>query len=115
MWTSLFIRKSNPKLRTTNLTDEKKSDLLNSPFDDDPLEKIKRIIASSRIDFSKLFQMYELTSDNGSLNQAEFRNMIKKLNIGLTALEIDEIIARSGKTRDGKINLKEFTKYISSE
>lgn len=86
-----------------------------TPFDDDPLEKIKRIIHSSRFDYTNFFKMYEIICDNGHLNQHEFRNMIKKLNIGLTSMEIDQIIARAGKTRDGRINLKEFVKYISTE
>jgi Ca2+-binding EF-hand superfamily protein len=86
-----------------------------TPFDNDPLEKIKRIINSSRFDFTTYFKMYDMLSENGFINQFEFKNMLKKLNIGLTGQEIDVIHNKSGKRRDGKINIKEFISYIKSE
>jgi Ca2+-binding EF-hand superfamily protein len=86
-----------------------------TPFDDDPLEKIKRIIHSSRFDFTSYFKMYELMSENGCINQFEFKNMIKGLNLGLTSLEIDKIIMRAGRSRNGKINVRDFIKFITLE
>ena len=86
-----------------------------SAFDDEPLEKIKRIINTSRFDYANYFKMHELISDKGLVNQFEFRNMLKKLNLGLTNLEIDQILLRAGKTWDGKINIKEFYKFITTE
>ena len=85
-----------------------------TPYDADPLEKLRRLLKSSRFNYSNFFTMYELLHD-GFINQFEFRNMLKKLNIGLTSLEIDEIIRKSGKNRQGLINMKEFIKFIKYE
>ena len=87
---------------------------LKTPFDIDPLEKLKRIIASSSRDYLGYIRMQIMLSGNGIVNEFVFRNLIKDLNIGLTSIEIEDIIKRSGKTRDGKVNLNEFYKYISS-
>ena len=48
-------------------------------------------------------------------NQFEFRNIIKKLDIGLTNIEIEDIIHKSGMSSDGKINLVDFYNYIIDE
>ena len=44
-----------------------------------------------------------------------FRNMIKRLDLGLTNIEIEDIINKSGITSDGYINLVDFYKYITGE
>ena len=94
-----------------------KNKLLNTPFDLDPLEKIKRIIISSRIDFKKECEKFIscIKGKNGVINQCQFRNFIKKLNLGLSNIEIEDIINKSGKTYDGYINLEEFYKYITNK
>ena len=87
---------------------------LKTPFDIDPLEKLKRIIDSSSRDYLGYIRMQIMLSGNGIVNEFVFRNMIKDLNLGLTSIEIEDIIKRCGKTRDGKMNLNEFYKFISS-
>ena len=88
---------------------------LETPYDLDPLEKIKRLILSSKIDFKTEFKKYINESGNGMANQFEFRNMIKRLDLGLTNIEIEDIINKSGITSDGFINLIDFYKYITDE
>lgn len=88
---------------------------LDTPFDEDALEKIRRIIYTSRFDFTNYFKMHELLSNNGLVNQFEFKNMLKKMNIGITGLEIDQISAKAGKTRNGMISIKDFVKFLKSE
>lgn len=88
---------------------------LDTPFDEDPLEKIRRIIYTSRFDFTNFFKMHELLSNNGMVNQFEFKNMLKKMNIGITGLEIDQISAKAGKTRNGMISIKDFVKFLRNE
>ena len=88
---------------------------LETPYDLDPLEKIKRLILSSKIDFKTEFKKYINDSGNGMANQFEFRNMIKRLDLGLTNIEIEDIINKSGLTSDGFINLIDFYKYITDE
>ena len=48
-----------------------------TPYDLDPLEKIKRLIASSKNEFKSEFVKYINHSPNGMENQFEFRNMIR--------------------------------------
>lgn len=45
---------------------------------------------------------------NGKLSQVEFVHAIRKLNLGLTAKEIDKIFARIDASQDGKIDYNEF-------
>ena len=97
---------------------KKKDAKLITPFDNDPLNKIKRILCSSKYDLKKFFETAELLCGKGNyiVNKYQFRNIIKELNIGLTNLEIDQIMFKCGKeTHDGNLNLKEFIKYLYSQ
>jgi Ca2+-binding EF-hand superfamily protein len=93
----------------------KEHEKFETPYDLDPLEKIKRLILSSKIDFKKEFKEIINESSNGMANQFEFRNIIKRLDIGLTNIEIEDIVHKSGMSSDGKINLVDFYKYIVDE
>ena len=95
----------------------KKNQILNTPFDLDPLEKIKRIILSSRMVFKKECENFIkcIKARNGLINQYQFRNFIKRLNLGLSNIEIEDIINKNKMTYDGYINLEEFYKYITNK
>jgi Ca2+-binding EF-hand superfamily protein len=99
---SPFPTEKNPKLKTA--------------FDLDPLEKMKRLILSSKIDFKKECEYYlELGRTNyGLINQFEFRNLIKKLNLGLSCIEIEDIINKNKMTYNGLINIYDFYEYITN-
>ena len=88
-----------------------------TPFDKDPLNKIKRILCSSKYNLNKFFERLEQECgpNNYVVNKYQFRNIIKTLDIGLTNLEIDQIMHKCGKvTYDGNLNLKEFVTYLYS-
>lgn len=105
----------NSKLRASSaFTKHNPKTKLVTPYDEDALEKLRRLLKSSRFNYDSFFKMYDVLN-NGFVNQSEFRNMIKKLNIGLTGLEIDEIISKSGKNKEGKIHMQEFMKFMNSE
>ena len=93
----------------------KEHEKFETPYDLDPLEKVKRLILSSKMDFKKEFKEIISQTSNGLVNQFEFRNIIKKLDIGLTNIEIEDIIHKSGMGTDGNINLVDFYKYIIDE
>ena len=93
----------------------KEHEKFETPYDLDPLEKIKRLILSAKIDFKKEFKQIIKETSNGMANQFEFRNIIKRLNIGLTNIEIEDIINKSGMSSDGNINLVDFYNYIIDE
>ena len=93
----------------------KEHEKFETPYDLDPLLKAKKLILSSKMDFKKEFLDIIKESSNGMANQFEFRNIIKKLDIGLTNIEIEDIIHKSGMSSDGKINLVDFYYYIIDE
>ena len=95
-----FGVKINPKLKTL--------------YDIDPLYKIKKLINSSKVDFKEEFRklMYKT---NGNANIFEIKNMIRRLGLGLTNIEIEDIMNKSGLVSGGNINLIDFYKYITSE
>ena len=93
----------------------KEHEKFETPYDLDPLEKVKRLNLSSKMDFKKDFKEIIHGTSNGIVYQFEFRNIIKKLDIGLTNIEIEDIIHKSGMGADGNINLVDFYKYIIDE
>ena len=93
----------------------KEHEKFETPYDLDPLEKIKRLILSSKIDFKKEFKSIIKETSNGMANQFEFKNIIKRFDIGLTNIEIEDIVHKSGMSSDGNINLIDFYKYIIDE
>ena len=109
-----LLAKSQNNFYYSNLF-KKKFDGLSTPFDNDPLNKIKRVVCSSKFNLNKFFESAALHCDNKDfiVNKFQFRNIIKDLSIGLTNLEIDQIMLKSGKvTYDGKLNLREFIRFL---
>ena len=81
------------------------------PYDKSPLYKIKRIISSSPdINLIRSVRdfMNRFKENNYICNEFQFKNLIRELNIGLTNIEIEDILKRSGKTYNGLINIKEL-------
>ena len=89
-----FTQKSDDNFYFSNLF-KKKYEKLSNPFDIDPLTKIKRIVCSSKYNLDKFFELVALECGNDDfiINKFQFKNVIKKLKIGLTNLEIDQILA----------------------
>jgi hypothetical protein len=109
-----LLAKSQNNFYFSNLF-KKKFDSLSTPFDNDPLNKIKRVVSSSRFNLNKFFENAALHCDNKDfiVNKFQFRNIMKQLDIGLTNLEIDQIMLKSGKvTFDGKLNLRDFIRFL---
>jgi Ca2+-binding EF-hand superfamily protein len=112
-----FTQKSENNFYYSNLF-KKKYEKLSNPLDSDPLTKIKRIVCSSKYNLDKFFEIAALECRNNDfiVNKFQFKNIIKKLNIGITNLEIDQILAQSGKLDyNNMINLRDFVKYLYSQ
>ena len=112
-----FTEKSQNNFYFSNLF-KKKYEKLSNPFDPDPLTKIKRIVCSSKYNLDKFFEAVaqECPSNDFIVNKFQFKNIIKKLKIGLTNLEIEQILAQSGKLDyNNMINLRDFVKYLYSQ
>ena len=89
-----------------------------TPFDKDPLDKIRRMLVSSPnqnyLEIIKEFK--EGFKDNNYLcNVFQLKNLIKQLNIGITNIEIEDIFTKSGKTYNGYININDFYNYLVSK
>ena len=86
-----------------------------TPYERSPLIKIKQIISNSpdtNLRSSLKEFMEKFKEQNYICNEHQFKNIIRQLNIGLTNIEIDEIIRRSGRTYNGMISIKDFYKYV---
>ena len=89
-----------------------------TPFDKDPLDKIRRLIVSSPNQnyLETIKDFVNGFKDNNYLcNEFQLKNLIKQLNIGLTNIEIEDIFTKSGKTYNGLINIYDFYKYLISK
>ena len=95
-----FKVKINPKLKTI--------------YDTDPLNKIKKLINSSKVNFKEEFRKL-MHKTNGNANIFEIKNMIRRLGLGLNNIEIEDIMHKSGLISRGYINLIDFYKFITSE
>jgi hypothetical protein len=94
-----------------------KTESLLTPFDIDPFYKLMRIINSSKYDVNSFFdEAIKQNRNNPYMNKSQLRNFIKKLNIGLTHLEIEIILKKCSKemsTDNGEtINLKRLKNVL---
>jgi len=48
------------------------------------------------------------TDGNGFVSQTEFRNAIRKLGLGFSSREIDQLLSKIDTNGDGKISYPEF-------
>ena len=113
----LSKKKSEDNFYYSNLF-KKKFDTLVTPFDNDALLKLKRILSSSKYDLNSFFETVSLKCPNDDfiVNKFQFKHIIKELNLGLTNIEIDQIFQKTEKVSyDGNINLKNFVKTLFSQ
>ena len=97
---------------------KKNFEALSTPFDNDALLKLKRILASSKYDLNSFFETVSLKcpNDNFIINKYQFKHIIKELNLGLTNLEIEQIFQKTDKVSyDGNLNLRNFIKMLFNE
>ena len=114
------IKKSlQNKFYLSETSKNKKNESIITPFDSDPFTKFLRIIDSSKYDINSFFEE-EIKENLNSpyVNKTKLRNIIKKLNIGLTNLEIDFIIIKIKEIASDfgdKINLRRLLNYLNEE
>ena len=72
---NIFVQKSQNNFYFSNLF-KKKYEKLSTPFDADPLVKIKRILCSSKYNLNKFFETAALECGNDTfiVNKYQFRN-----------------------------------------
>jgi Ca2+-binding EF-hand superfamily protein len=71
------------------------------------IEKLKGHLRITERPLTEVFQQFEPNAD-GFIHQTEFRQAIRRLNLGLSAREIDQLMQRIDEDRDGRISFNEF-------
>ena len=82
-----------------------------STWDKDIIEKLRALIRSSSQSLQHIFN--DMDEDgNGFVSQTEFRNAIRKLGLGLSSREIDQLLTKIDTNADGKISYPEFAAHF---
>lgn len=70
-------------------------------------DKVRQVISSSNTPIEKFYRDMD-SNQSGSVSNLEFINAVKKLNIGLSLKEIEELIVFLDTNQDGMISFQEF-------
>lgn len=79
----------------------------NVQWEADIMEKLRQIMKSSSLTMEDIFKKFD-EDGNGWISSNEFRNAIRKLNLGLSSRDIDLVMKRVDMNGDGQIDWKEF-------
>ena len=80
----------------------------NSLYEGNPFGKLKNTLKTSFVNLEQAFMEYD-RQYTGYVSNVQFRAAIRKLNLGLTAREIDRILNELDLDSDGRINWVNFT------
>ena len=86
---------------------------VNSDKPIDPLRRLQSLIKASPASLEDIFKEID-SDDSGKLSAVEFRKALRKLSIGLSARDIDNILCRIDTNNDGLIDWQEFSKAFKS-
>lgn len=78
------------------------------------IDKMKKLVRSSDKNLDELFIEYD-PSNKGFVTNLEFRNVMKKLNIGLSIFDIDSVLNVCESVKGGNINWKDFCNKIKQK
>lgn len=84
-----------------------------SSLSEDPLKRLQALIRASPYSIEDIFKQMD-TDNSGTLSLIEFRNAMRKLNIGLSAKDIDGLLSRIDTNNDGQIDWQEFQKQFKT-
>lgn len=79
----------------------------NPNWERDIVARLRSIISAGGKSIPDIFASADVDG-SGSLTTKEFRNAIRKFELGLTSKEIDKIMQRIDKNQDGVIDYNEF-------
>lgn len=69
-------------------------------WESDILEKLRNIVNASTKSLEDIFKEFD-TDNNGYISTVEFREALRKLNLGLTSRQIDQVMSRLDTNQDG--------------
>jgi len=55
----------------------------------------------------EIFREFD-TDNNGYISAVEFREALRRLNLGLTSRQIDQVMAKMDTNQDGQVDWNEF-------
>ena len=99
------LRKTGKSMNTTTLVSKTASSVT---WNNNVMEKFRKIIKSSNMHLREVFETFD-SDGNGLITPLEFRNAVRRLNLNLSAREIDEIIKIVDRNMDGMIDWLEFS------
>lgn len=105
------LRKTGKTMLSTTLVSKTAS---SSKWDQDVMEKFRKIIKSSNMTLRQVFETFD-GDGNGFISPLEFRHAVRTLNINISAREIDEIIKIVDRNMDGLIDWIEFSSKFKSK
>lgn len=76
--------------------------------DNNPVDKFHTLLKASPYKLEDIFLNMDMNAD-GQISAIEFRNALRKLNLGLTARDIDSLMQRVDTDPDGQIDWKKFS------
>ena len=78
-----------------------------SQWEDNVIERLRVIIATSSKSLQQIFDEFD-EDGNSFVTQVEFRNAIRRLGLGITSREIDQVLQKIDTNGDGRIDYQEF-------
>lgn len=72
------------------------------------IERLRVIIATSTKSIQEIFNEFD-EDGNGFITQVEFRNAMRRLNLGITSREMDSVLQQLDNNGDGMIDYQEFS------
>lgn len=102
-----YSGKSTVKTVNKNSTTLVTTSSISQNISDDVIEKLRYIIKSSKKTLIEVFREFDVDG-NGKISSTEFRQALRKLNLGITSKEIDKVLTKVDKNGDGNIDWSEF-------
>lgn len=78
-----------------------------SQWENNIIEKLRVLLTSSPKSLQDIFNEFD-EDGNGYISAVEFRNVIRKLGVGLSSRDIDALLAKIDTNQDGRIDYVEF-------
>lgn len=77
-------------------------------------EKLRQILLASNTPVEKFFAAVDVDK-SGDISNLEFINALKRLNLGLHLIEIEDLLLYCDSNHDGKISFQEFMRKFTPQ
>lgn len=77
--------------------------------EDDPFRRLNSLLKTSSKPLEQAFRDFD-TVNSGKISELDFKSALRSLNLGLSSVEIDQLVLRSDCSRDNRIDWVAFTR-----